>query len=122
MPAERNVQHDESRARSPLAGDPADSEGTVFVPTLTRRRGELASGDSNFAELALLPTTLSPDTDLDDAVDQFQAERQESPLAIVNGAVVGTVTDPSETVVGDIEAPIDVAYATTDGTLTRSFP
>jgi IMP dehydrogenase len=53
--------------------------------------------------------TLSPDTDVSDAIDQFQAERQEMALVIEDGEVVGlvTVTDLLETIIGDIEDPLD---------------
>jgi CBS domain containing-hemolysin-like protein len=53
--------------------------------------------------------TLSPDTDVSDAIDQFQTERQELALVIEDGEVVGlvTVTDLLETIIGDIEDPLD---------------
>jgi IMP dehydrogenase len=53
--------------------------------------------------------TLSPDTDVSDAIDQFQAERQEIALVIEDGDVVGlvTVTDLLETIIGDLEDPLD---------------
>jgi CBS domain containing-hemolysin-like protein len=54
--------------------------------------------------------TLSPDVDVSDAVDQFQAENQEMALIIEDGEVVGmvTVTDLLESVMGSIEDPLDV--------------
>ncbi len=53
--------------------------------------------------------TLSPDTDVSDAIDQFQTERQELALVIEDGEAVGlvTVTDLLETIIGDIEDPLD---------------
>lgn len=53
--------------------------------------------------------TLSPDTDVSDAIDQFQTERQELALVIEDGEVVGlvTITDLLETIIGDIEDPLD---------------
>jgi len=53
--------------------------------------------------------TLSPDTDVSDAIDQFQTEQQELALVIEDGDVVGlvTVTDLLETIIGDIEDPLD---------------
>jgi CBS domain containing-hemolysin-like protein len=44
-----------------------------------------------------------------DAIDQFQTERQELALVIEDGEVVGlvTVTDLLETIIGDIEDPLD---------------
>jgi|APHM01.1.fsa_nt_gi Hemolysins and related proteins containing CBS domains len=55
--------------------------------------------------------TLSPDTDVSDAIDQFQTERQELALVIADGDVVGqvTVTDLLETIIGDIQDPLDEA-------------
>lgn len=54
--------------------------------------------------------TMSPDTDVSDAIDQFQAEHQELALVIEDGEVVGLVivTDLLEAVMGDIEDPIDL--------------
>jgi IMP dehydrogenase len=53
--------------------------------------------------------TLSPDTDVSDAIDQFQTERQEMALVIEDGDVIGlvTVTDLLEAIIGDIEDPLD---------------
>jgi IMP dehydrogenase len=44
-----------------------------------------------------------------DAIDQFQAERQESARVIEDGDAVGlvTLTDLLETIIGDIEDPLD---------------
>ena len=97
--------------RYPLVGeDLIDFRGIVYFPILARYREELAEGDIDFAELAAPPMTLSPDVDVSDAIDQFQAENQELALVIEDGEVVGmvTVTDLLESVMGDIEDPIDV--------------
>jgi CBS domain containing-hemolysin-like protein len=97
--------------RYPLVGeDLTDVRGIVYFPVLARHREELANGDVDFAELAAPPMTMSPDVDVSDAVDQFQAESQELALVIEDGEVVGmvTVTDLLESVMGDIEDPIDV--------------
>ena len=53
--------------------------------------------------------TVSPDVDVSDAIDRFQAENQELALVIEDGEVVGmvTVTDLLESVTGDIEDPLD---------------
>ncbi len=53
--------------------------------------------------------TLSPDTDVSDAIDQFQTEGQELALVIEEGDVVGqvTVTDLLETIIGEVEDPLD---------------
>jgi CBS domain containing-hemolysin-like protein len=97
--------------RYPLVGDDlTDFRGIVYVPVLTRHREDLVDGDLDFAELAAPPMTLSPDADVSDAIDQFQAENQELALVIEDGEVVGmvTVTDLLESVTGDIEDPIDL--------------
>ena len=97
--------------RYPLIGEElTDFEGIVYFPILARHREELASGDLDFTELSAPPMTLSPDVDVSDAVDQFQTENQELALVIEDGAVVGmvTVTDLLESVMGDIEDPIDI--------------
>ncbi|WEL16197.1 Hemolysins or related protein [Halorhabdus sp. SVX81] len=110
-PAENfRLMEEHPHTRYPLIGDDlADFEGIVYLPALSRHRGELADGEMDFAELAAPPMTLSPDVDVSDAVDQFQAENQELALVIEDGEVVGmvTVTDLLESVMGDIEDPID---------------
>ncbi len=101
---------DRPHTRYPLIGsDPADFRGIVYTPVLLRRRAALAAGDVDFAEFAAPPVTLSPDTDVSDAIDLFQAESQELALVIDEGEVVGmvTVTDLLEAITGDIEDPID---------------
>src|SRR6056297_2575665 len=101
---------DRPQTRYPLVGEElTDFRGIVYFPIFTRHRAELASGDGDFEELAAPPMTLSPDTDVSDAIDQFQTEGQELALVIENGEVVGlvTVTDLLEAVMGDIEDPID---------------
>lgn len=97
--------------RYPLIGeDLTDFEGIVYFPVLARHRDELTSGDFDFTQLSAPPMTLSPDVDVSDAVDQFQAENQEMALILENGEVVGlvTVTDLLESVMGSIEDPLDV--------------
>jgi len=104
--------------RYPLVGDElTEFEGIIYFPILARHRDALATGDPDFAALAAPPMTLSPDADVSDAIDQFQAERQELALVIEDGRVVGmvTITDLIEAVMGDIEDPIDVEFATDDG-------
>ncbi|WP_135666064.1 hemolysin family protein [Halorhabdus rudnickae] len=99
--------------RYPLIGEElTDFEGVVYVPVLTRHREELAAENVDFAELAAPPMTLSPDVDVSDAIDQFQAENQELALVLEDGEVVGmvTVTDLLESVMGDVEDPIDTRY------------
>ncbi|WP_408958673.1 CNNM domain-containing protein [Natrinema sp. 74] len=101
---------DRPQTRYPLVGDElTDFRGIVYTPIFVRHREELAEGDIDFEELAAPPMTLSPDADVSDAVDQFQAENQELALVIEDGEVVGlvTVTDLLEAVMGDIEDPLD---------------
>ncbi|QLD89960.1 HlyC/CorC family transporter [Natronomonas salina] len=110
--AEENLRRMETHphTRYPLVGEElTDFRGIVYSPVLAQYREELASGDIDFEELAAPPMTLSPDVDVSDAVDQFQAENQELALVIEDGEVVGmvTVTDLFEAVMGDIEDPID---------------
>jgi CBS domain containing-hemolysin-like protein len=97
--------------RYPLVGeDLTDFRGIVYVPMLAGHFEELVDGDVDFADLAAPPMTLSPDVDVSDAVDQFQAANQELALVIEDGDVVGmvTVTDLLESVMGDVEDPLDV--------------
>jgi len=99
--------------RYPLIGQElTDFEGIVYFPILARHRDEIAGGEVDFTELAAPPMTMSPDVDVSDAIDQFQAENQELALIIEDGSVVGmvTVTDLLESVMGDIKDPIDVEY------------
>jgi len=96
--------------RYPLIGeDLTEFHGIVYSPALFNHREKLSTGDIEFADLAAPTMTLSPDTDVSDAIDQFQAERQELALVIEDGDVVGlvTVTDLLETIIGDIEDPLD---------------
>jgi len=103
---------DNPHTRFPLVGDElTDFRGIVYTPVLMRHREKLADDDLDFAELAAPPMTLSPDTDVSDAIDQFQTENQELALVVEDGEVVGmvTVTDLLEEIMGDIEDPIDQA-------------
>jgi CBS domain containing-hemolysin-like protein len=117
--AEENFRRmaDNPHTRYPLVGgDLTDFQGIVYFPILARHREKLAAGDLDFTELAAPPMTLSPDVDVSDAIDQFQAENQELALVLEDGDVVGmvTVTDLLESVMGDIEDPIDVKYTAPD--------
>jgi IMP dehydrogenase len=96
--------------RYPLIGEKlTDFRGIVYTPILLSHREQLADGNIDFTELAAPTMTLSPDTDVSDAIDQFQTERQELALVIEEGDVIGlvTVTDLLERVTGDIEDPLD---------------
>ncbi|NLV05920.1 DUF21 domain-containing protein [Haloarcula rubripromontorii] len=110
--AESNFEklEEHPHTRYPLIGeDLTEFYGIVYSPALFSHREELASGNGAFTELAAPTMTLSPDTDVSDAIDQFQAERQEMALIIEDGEVIGlvTVTDLLETIIGDIEDPLD---------------
>ncbi|MEF8773303.1 MAG: hemolysin family protein [Halobacteriales archaeon] len=103
--------------RYPLVGEAlTEFEGILYLPILTRHREDLVDGDLDLSEVAAPPMTLSPDADVSDAIDQFQTENQELALVIEDGDVVGlvTVTDLLESVMGDIEDPIDVEYLEAD--------
>jgi IMP dehydrogenase len=96
--------------RYPLVGeDLTEFHGIVYSPALFSQRERLNNGDVAFTELAAPTMTLSPDTDVSDAIDQFQTEHQELALVIEDGGVVGlvTVTDLLETIIGDLEDPLD---------------
>ena len=96
--------------RYPLIGeDLTEFRGVVYSPALFNHREKLSSDNAAFTDLAAPTMTLSPDTDVSDAIDQFQTERQELALVIEDGEVVGlvTVTDLLETIIGDIEDPLD---------------
>ena len=100
-----------SHTRDPLIGEElADFRGIVYFPVLVRHRKALATAEIDFTESAAPPMTVSPDVDVSDAIDQFQAESQELALVIEDGGVVGTVTvtDLLESVMGDTEDPIDL--------------
>ena len=106
------------QTRYPLVGsDLTDFVGIVYTPVLTRHRETLTDDEVDFTELAAPPMTLSPDADVSDAIDQFQTENQELALVVEDGEVVGlvTVTDLLETVMGDIEDPLDEGHPAMDG-------
>ncbi|WP_135826224.1 CNNM domain-containing protein [Halorussus ruber] len=110
--AEENFRRmaERPQTRYPLVGeDLTEFKGIIYVPIFTRHREELVEGNLDFAELAAPTMTLSPDTDVSDAIDQFQTENQELALVVEDGEVVGlvTVTDLLESVMGDIEDPLD---------------
>ena len=115
-----NVARMEERphTRYPLVGEGlTDFRGVVYSPMLARFHDELADGEVDFAEVAAPPMTLSPDVDVSDAIDQFQAENQELALVIEDGEVVGlvTVTDLLESVTGDVRDPLDREHDSTAG-------
>jgi CBS domain containing-hemolysin-like protein len=98
--------------RYPLVGgDPEEFLGIVYVPSVVDRMEELKAGDETFAGIAAPPMTVSADTSVSDAIDRFQAERQELALVLADGEIVGllTATDALEAVMGELEDPLDRA-------------
>jgi CBS domain containing-hemolysin-like protein len=105
---ERMGEH--PHTRYPLVGtDLTDFEGIVYFPVLEGHREELKSGELTLQDVAAPPMTLSPDATVSDAIDQFQTENQELALVVNDGDIVGmvTVTDLLESVMGDVEDPLD---------------
>ena len=102
--------------RYPLVGErPAAFEGIVYVPAVLDEIDALRSGETTFEEIAAPPMTISANTTVSNAIDQFQAERQELALVFSEGEVVGliTATDALESVMGEIEDPLDQQYEAT---------
>ncbi|MFC6724859.1 CNNM domain-containing protein [Halobium palmae] len=96
--------------RYPLFGDDGETfEGIVYVPSVISRIEDLQAGDVAFADIAAAPMTVSPETTVSDAIDRFQAERQELALVLSDGEFVGllTATDALEAVMGELEDPLD---------------
>jgi CBS domain containing-hemolysin-like protein len=96
--------------RYPLVGpDAAEFVGIVYVPSVVDRIEELKAGEVSFADIAAPPMTVSADTSVSDAIDRFQAERQELALVMTDGEIVGllTATDALEAVMGELEDPLD---------------
>jgi CBS domain containing-hemolysin-like protein len=119
-PIEENLERmsKHPHTRYPLVGeDLSEFEGIVYFPVLERHREELKSGELTLRDVAAPPMTLSPDTTVSDAIDQFQTETQELALVVDDGEIVGmvTVTDLLESVMGDIEDPLDRDELAPDG-------
>jgi CBS domain containing-hemolysin-like protein len=113
--AEENFRRmaENPHTRYPLVGEElTDFRGIVYFPIFARHRDDFAAGNLDLEELAASPVTLSPDTDVSDAIDLFQAENQELAFVTENDEVLGmvTVTDLLESVTGDIEDPLDEAF------------
>jgi CBS domain containing-hemolysin-like protein len=112
VPVEENLRRvsETPHTRYPLVGDDAgEFVGIVYVPSVVDRIDDLKTGDATFEELATPPTTISADTSVSDAIDRFQAERQELALVLADGETVGllTATDALEAVMGELEDPLD---------------
>ncbi|NHX36192.1 MULTISPECIES: CNNM domain-containing protein [Halolamina] len=106
---DRMEQH--PHTRYPLVGeDLSDFRGIVYFPMLARYRDSVAEGDVDFSNLSAPPMTMSHDTSVSDAIDQFQVESQELAFVLEDGEVIGmvTVTDLLESITGQIEDPIDL--------------
>lgn len=96
--------------RFPILGeDDADFRGIVYTPSILDHMDQLQSGEVTFEEIAAPPMTLSPETTVSDAFDQFQAEDQELALVVSDGEIVGlmSATDTLEAVMGELEDPLD---------------
>jgi len=111
--AEENFRRMEEHphTRYPLIGEGLDDfRGIVYFPMLARYRDSVAEGDVDFTNLSAPPMTMSHDTSVSDAIDQFQVESQELAFVLEDGEVVGmvTVTDLLESITGQIEDPIDL--------------
>jgi CBS domain containing-hemolysin-like protein len=98
--------------RYPLVGEePAEFQGIVYVPSVLDALDAVREGDRHLSERAAPPMTVTPATSVSDAIDQFQAERQEMALVVGDGEVRGlvTATDAFEAVMGQLEDPLDRA-------------
>ena len=104
--------------RYPLVeGDAEEFVGVVYVPRIVDEIDDLRAGDVTFADIAAPPTTVAANTTVSDAIDQFQAEKQELALVVSDGEVVGllTATDALESVMGELEDPLDYENESTRG-------
>ena len=113
--AEENFERmsGQPHTRYPLVGEEMeDFLGIVYVPAVIDRMDDLLDGSVSFAEVAVPPMSVDPDTTVSDLVDRFQAESQELALVETDRQVVGlvTATDAFEEVMGDLEDPLDEAW------------
>jgi CBS domain containing-hemolysin-like protein len=110
-PVEENLRRisETPHTRYPLMSGDEGFVGVVYVPSVVARMDALEAGETSFAEIAAPPMTVSADTSVSDAFDRFQAERQELALVLADGETVGllTATDALETVMGELEDPLD---------------
>ncbi|GGL38038.1 hypothetical protein GCM10009037_22010 [Halarchaeum grantii] len=111
-PVEENLERIRSspHTRFPVVGDDlTDFRGIVYSPSIIDHYEGLTEGTTSFEGIAAPPMTLAADTSVSDAFDQFQAEDQEIALVLRDGEVVGllTATDALETVMGNLEDPLD---------------
>ena len=97
-------------SRFPVIGDDVeDFRGVVYLPSIINRFEELTEGTVNIEDLATEPMTLPADEEVSDAIDRFQAERQELAFVEEESEIVGliTATDAFEEVMGELEDPMD---------------
>ncbi len=97
--------------RYPLVGETReDFQGIVYVPSVVNHVDDLRDGELHLSDIAAPPMTLSADTTVSDAIDQFQDEGQELALILSNGTVVGllTATDAFEAIMGEVTDPLDI--------------
>jgi CBS domain containing-hemolysin-like protein len=98
-------------ARFPLVGDELEAfVGVVYTPALLRDLEEIRAGGTTLAKLAAPPMSVSPDEEVADLIDRFQAEHGELALVVDDGEVVGlvTATDAFEAITGDLDDPLDL--------------
>ncbi|MFC3478616.1 CNNM domain-containing protein [Halobacterium litoreum] len=96
--------------RYPLVGESmADFRGIVYLPEVFRDLDDLRDGTATLADIAHSPMTIEAGTSVSEAIDRFQAERQELAFVTDGDDVLGlvTVTDALEAIAGEVEDPID---------------
>ncbi|WP_050048245.1 CNNM domain-containing protein [Halanaeroarchaeum sulfurireducens] len=107
------------QTRYPLIGEAlSDFRGIVYVPVLAKFYCDSGPDSLDFEKIAAPPLTVPADEDVSHAIDLFQAENQELALVVEDETVIGlvTVTDLLESVMGDVEDPIDVSLENEDTT------
>ncbi len=96
--------------RYPLVGASLDDvRGTIHVPALFGILDELRAGRASLDEVAVPPLRFDADLAVSEAIDRFQAERQELAFVMEDGRVAGIVTstDAFEAITGELEDPFD---------------
>jgi len=99
-----------SHSRFPVIdGESAEYKGVIYSQSIIRNFDELRYGDKSISDIATNPMTISPQTTVSDAYDQFQTQRQEIALITHNGNIEGLIslTDIIETIMGEHKDPID---------------
>mgnify|MGYP000144455835 CR=1 FL=1 len=103
---------DAPHVRYPLVGESMDDfRGVVYLPEVFRDLDDLRDGTLALEDVAHPPLAFDADTSVSDAIDRFQAERQELAFVTDTDGVVGmvTITDALEAIAGDVEDPFDEA-------------